>query len=123
MVKVGNSGFEGVAGNTKEIVKSDKLLTEAAERLGIDLDNIYINDGIARTEIKITSKINNSDIKLLINYVKSKGAQKIEVNAGYIANEKLMKFLDMRVADGKPFMGGKVMLGKSKKTDFTIIYE
>jgi hypothetical protein len=123
LIKVENNGVEGVAGNTKEIVKSDKLLTEAAERLGIDLDNIYINDGIARTEIKITSEINNSDIKLLINYVKSKGAQKIEVNTGYIANEKLMRFLDMRVADGKPFMGGKVMLGKSKKTDFTIIYE
>ena len=34
-----------------------------------------------------------------------------------------MGFLEKRVADGKPFMGGKVIRGKSNTTDFTIIYD
>lgn len=87
------------------------------------MNNIHINNGTAKTEIKITSEINYSDVKLLVEYAKSKGAQKVEVNTGYIANEKLMDFLEKRVADGKPFMGGKVVRGKSNMTDFTIIYD
>ncbi|WP_143426014.1 hypothetical protein [Gilliamella sp. wkB308] len=95
----------------------------AAEKIGIDLKNININNGTAKVEIKITSEINYSDVKLLVAHAKSKGAQKVEVNTGYIANEKLMDFLEKRVADGKPFMGGKVVRGNSSTTDFTIIYD
>ena len=105
--------------------EANKLLkeTQAAERLGVNLNNIKINNGTARTEIKITNEINYSDVRLLVDSVKLKGAQRVEVNTGYIANEKLMDFLEKRVVDGKPFMGGKVIRGNSKSTDFTIIYE
>ena len=60
---------------------------------------------------------------MLVAHAKSKGAQKVEVNTGYIANEKLMDFLEKRVADGKPFMGGKVVRGNTSTTGFTIIYD
>ena len=97
--------------------------TQAAKKLGVDLNNINIINGTAKTEIKITSEINYSDVKLLVEHAKAKGTRKVEVNTGYLANVKLMYFLEKRVADGKPFMGGKVVRGNSKTTDFTIIYD
>ena len=95
--------------------------TQAAKKLGVDLNNI--TNGTAKTQIKITSEINYSDVKLLVEHAKAKGTQKVEVNTGYLANVKFMDFLEKRVADGKPFMGGKVVCGNSKTTDFTIIYD
>ena len=109
----------------KETSEANLVLkeTQAAKKLGVDLNNINITNGTAKTEIKITSEINYSDVKLLVEHAKAKGAQKVEVNTGFLANLKLMDFLEKRVADGKPFMGGKVVRGNSKTTDFTIIYD
>lgn len=62
----------------KETSEANLLLkeTQAAKKLGVDLNNIHINNGTAKTEIKITSEINYSDVKLLVENVKAKRAQK-----------------------------------------------
>lgn len=50
--------------------------TQTAKKLGVDLNNIHITNDTAKTEIKITSEINYSDVKLLVEHVKAKRAQK-----------------------------------------------
>ncbi len=44
----------------KETSEANLVLkeTQAAKKLGVDLNNIHINNGTAKTEIKITSEIN-----------------------------------------------------------------
>ena len=125
IAKMKSSAKAGKGANAGKKTTKNRISkeTEAAQKLGVDLNNIQINNGTAKANIKITSEINYSDVKLLVEHAKSKGAKKVEVNTGYIANEKLMGFLEKRVADGKPFMGGKVIRGKSNTTDFTIIYD
>lgn len=44
----------------KETSEANLVLkeTQAAKKLGVDLNNIHITNGTAKTEIKITSEIN-----------------------------------------------------------------
>jgi filamentous hemagglutinin family protein len=94
----------------------------AAERLGVNLGNIEVTNSVAKTTIKVTSEINNSDVQILVNYAKSLGATNVEVNTGYIANEKLLDFLNRRVADGKLFLGGTVKPNSAGNGDFLIVF-
>ena len=48
--------------------------TQAAKKLGVDLNNI--TNGTAKTQIKITSEINYSDVKLLVSMQKQREHRK-----------------------------------------------
>jgi hypothetical protein len=73
--------------------------------------------------IDLTQSISNSDVQSLVNYTKSLGANTIEVDTGYIANENLMQFLNNRVADGRSFMGGTVVSNPNVTGDFLIVFK
>ena len=94
--------------------------TEAAQRLGVNLDKLEINNGIAKAKIDFSLNLKADDIAQLKNAMKALGANKAEIDTGFIANEKLDIFLRRRVQDGKYFHGGIVKLSSTKDSDFTI---
>ncbi|WP_407657493.1 hemagglutinin repeat-containing protein [Limnobaculum xujianqingii] len=96
---------------------------DAADRLGVDVKSVKVQNGVAQLRINVTSNISSSDIQTLLNYAKSQGATSVEVNTGYIANEKLMEFLSRRSQDGKPFHGGTVIRDTSGLGDFKIVFK
>ena len=96
---------------------------EAAKRLGVKLDNIPINNGVARTKIDISLNLDPKDINQLKDVLRSRGATRAEVDTGFIVNEKLDGFLRRRVQDGKQFNGGTVRFSNSKNSDFTIDFD
>ncbi|ECI4598931.1 hypothetical protein DQD29_22540, partial [Salmonella enterica subsp. salamae] len=96
---------------------------DAADRLGVDLDSINIHDGIAEVDIDLTNNISYSDIRTLLDYAKSQGATEVEVNSGYLANEKLMEVLTKRMESGKNFYGGEIIKNTSGTGDFTIVFK
>ncbi|ODS24333.1 hypothetical protein AB835_03990 [Candidatus Endobugula sertula] len=100
-----------------------KGAADAAKRLGVNLDNVPITNGVARTKIDVSSTLNPTDINKLKDAFKAHGATKAEVDTGFIANEKLDSFLRRRVQDGKPFNGGTVRFSNSKNSDFTIDFD
>jgi hypothetical protein len=119
------AGFGGVAkvGKAAKGVKNVEAARQAGKRLGVNLDDIKITDGVARTKINISSTLDPKDIDVLKDALKSKGATKAEIDTGLIANEKLDAFLRRRVEDGKPFNGGTVRPSSSQGSDFTIDFD
>jgi hypothetical protein len=49
---------------------------DAAKRLGVNLDDIAINNGIARTKIDLSSTLDHKDINQLKDVLRSRGATK-----------------------------------------------
>jgi hypothetical protein len=96
---------------------------DAAKRLGVNLDDIAINNGVARMKIDLTSTLDPKDINQLKDVLRSRGAAKAEVDTGLIANEKLDAFLRRRIQDGKPFNGGTVRFSNSIDSEFTIDFD
>ena len=96
---------------------------EAARRLGVDLNNVTIKDGVARVRNGEASKLDASDINALKDHLRRQGVTRVEVDSGLLANEKLDTFLRNRVQDGKPFRGGRVRPGDSPSSDFIIDFD
>jgi hypothetical protein len=120
--KIANAADEGIT-----VIRKGSDLTksaaDAAKRLGVNLDNINITDGIAKAKINLSSTLDPKDIAQLKDVMKARGATKAEIDTGFIANEKLDTFLRRRVQDGKPFYGGTVRQSSSKDSDFTINFD
>lgn len=108
--------------NTSDIIVSLETGL-AAEALGINLDQLSINDGLAQAKIGIAQSLNANDIKQMGDFLRELGADKAEIDTGFIANDKLNDFLDRRVRDGKPFHGGSVKASSSKDSDYTIHFD
>jgi RHS repeat-associated protein len=111
------------ADRARKAREAAKKVADAAKRLGVKLDGIPINNGVARTKIDLSSALDPKDIIQLKDVLRSRGATRAEVDTGFIANEKLDAFLRRRVQDGKPFNGGKVRFSNSKNSDFTIDFD
>lgn len=96
---------------------------DAARRLGVNLDNVPITNGIARTRIEISTTLDPKDINQLKEALRARGATRVEVDSGFVGNPKLDQFLRRRAQDGKLFDGGRVKLSDSGDSDFTIIFD
>ncbi|WP_386069891.1 polymorphic toxin-type HINT domain-containing protein [Tahibacter sp. UC22_41] len=93
---------------------------EAAARVGVNLNDARIVDGVAKLKIGLSDKLNWSDIKLLKSAMRDRGATAVQVESGFIANPDLNEFLMRRVNDGRPFQGGTVRWSDSPDSDFVI---
>jgi hypothetical protein len=98
---------------------SQQLLA-AARNLGVNLNEITIENGIARVRTGLTDTMPRSDIQLLLEHAASLGAKTVEVDSGYIANEKLMDFLTRFQQSSKSLFGGTVIANPTGKGDFII---
>lgn len=105
------------------LAKATKGATDAAKRLGVNLDKISVTNGVGRAKIDLSANLDPGDINKLKDVFKARGANKAEIDTGFIANEKLDAFLRRRVQDGKSFNGGTVRNSTSKGSDFTIDFD
>jgi predicted NAD/FAD-binding protein len=120
---IGLPSDSGVKPNNVMMSGAPNSAVDAAKRLGVNLDDITINNGVARTKIDLSSTLDPKDINQLKDVLRSRGATKAEVDTGFIANEKLDTFLRRRAQDGKPFNGGTVRFSNSSDSDFTIDFD
>lgn len=80
---------------------------EAAERLGINLADVTMTNGVASTTVSITNKLLRQDIKTVTSYLQLSGANSARLNTGNIANPALNSVLERAVGRGpQEYLGG-----------------
>ncbi|WKN43943.1 RHS repeat domain-containing protein [Tunicatimonas pelagia] len=84
--------------------------TKAAENLGFYPSDIAIKNGVAEIPITWSSNFKPSDIRLVLESLRSLGATKVIVNSGPIINtEKLLPFLNKLYEMGRTYQGFKIV--------------
>ena len=97
-------------------------LDDAAERLGVNLDRVYLDGDVAIVEIDLAKKLQNSDMAKVRDHLKNLGAKSAQVETGVISNPQLRDFLESRAADGRTFFGGAVQPSDWFMSDFRIMF-
>ena len=117
-----SQGCPNVTARQKRKVPKN-LLDDAARRSGIDPSKIEISDGVARTRIGLAEILDRNDIRALKEHLRDQDINRIEIESGLLANEKLDGFLRRRVQDGKLFYGGRVRESSLPNSDFVIEFD
>ena len=91
-VKNGIKSIRGTRLNLSSI-SHPKNVVESARRLGIDLNNTSIRNGIFSARINVTSSINRADVKAVVEYARGLGARGARIGTGRLANVNLDNFL------------------------------
>lgn len=98
---------------------------DAAARLGFDLNKVVIDsNGVARFRIDVTETIKMADLEIVKNYLRDRGASKVIVDSGLLANPKLHSLLARAADNGLSFAGGAVRRAKEGEglSDFFITW-
>ncbi|MEM6558530.1 MAG: hypothetical protein AAF605_01990 [Myxococcota bacterium] len=83
-------------------------IVESAQRTGIRLPEVFIEDGVAHVDIGMAKTLKLEDIVALKEHAKQMGATSIIVDTGAVFDEKLAGLLRKRAEKGKPVYGGRV---------------
>ena len=102
--------FPGIAGRT-------------GNRLGVNLRNTAIKDGVAQVQIQFAESLTRADIGTLKTYLQNQGANSAVVNTGFVINPRLAESLDYLAGKGGSLFGGKVRTIDSEFKIFELTFD
>ncbi len=70
-------------------------LKEAMTRIGVNLDKIQIQNGVAKLEAGLANKLSRDDFQLLVDFLRRQGAKSVEIEA-WLFNTKLSDLMVKR---------------------------
>ncbi len=89
---------------------ADDLLHGAAKRVGVELKDLTINNGVGKVKVNFTKGIKHGDVRKLVEFAKSNGANEVVVRTGQVINPKIAAKIEKAIGNGKTFLGGQPKL-------------
>jgi len=93
----------GLRGRAPKI--TDDLLG-ASKRIGINLDDLTISNGVGRLRVTFAEGIKHGDIGKIVDFARASGAKKVILDTGQIVNPSITRRIESAITAGKPFLGG-----------------
>jgi hypothetical protein len=81
------TGAEGLAIGAGKVVTwgegrlAQRALNQAAQRLGVNLSKVQIQDGVARVPVGFAQTLNRADLQALSAYLRHRGATSVRIEA------------------------------------------
>ena len=106
------------AGNPLRCSKNGTALIDAAGELGIGIESLSIEGGVARVKISYLSSVAEGGFEEIGAMLKQQGVSKVLIDSGAVVDDVLATRLSQLAARGDTYKGAEVLFVREEASSF-----